>query len=931
MSNNIQIEKQLSNSFANLKLTSKNAFGAAANASKSSPDLWQSSGAKTIKEKMSDDLRDYANHAKGWHGLCTRCEKFPDKATLQATGLDAKSEIVFVTPLERIIYHADWCRLCAYLLRNIGNRENDPFQHSQIADFLQPHLQGKTFRQWIDLGPRSRYTDAHWPFGYGKELKEGAFYFLDPVTLKLRAKRQAALATSALIPMMMKVAMSLNNSSSSNNNTAPESTELVNLMPQDEDGDAAERVKETPPEDLIYPLECYLKITIHTNRDTLRSGRIHATLLGHGRGPGAQLATISQFHLRIENEPYLGNSENPLRYGALLSSRQINLSLAAKWLHECDNNHEPHCNTSSWAGVVRPPPLLRVIDVKNNCIVKAPIGKEFRFVALSYVWGKPSIETLMLSRFNIEQLSQRGGLREFWHGVSTTIKDAIEVVKGVGERYLWVDALCIIQDQDIADDESLRYIQEERTQQISAMDWLYSTAIFTIVAADSESSMMGIAGVREHTRSLKQDSVLVGKGIRLLTPVEVPEDLEESIWETRAWTLQEKLLSRRLLVFQDGHMVWHCRKATAHEDMVPEDKGIDYEPLSWPTFRKQVLGPEGKADGSITVFPDGTTRIMRSETFSQYASIIEQYTAREMSNDEDILDALGGMLHVFRQLFKFPVRYGLPEILLDVALLWRPAVKLERRRTDKKSTFPSWSWAGWKGMVSYEEPFLAKTDELLGTLRRLPLPLKNALPEERIRPLVRWHVKNKSNNELSPLNKSGFGIPLFAKGASFPEEWERVPPSKTSENDPPTSLRISDLSPDMVAHLAPCHLVFSTSCTSSLALGHPTPQAIDSSINPSDPPLRHAILFHHQQVGTLLLDGEASPKLDNRYEFIVICEAQYYGLDFEKSRIEGFPLFVVMLVVWNRSRTAAKRVGMGRIGKEAWGRCEARMKIVCLE
>ena len=378
-------------------------------------------------------------------------------------------------------------------------------------------------------------------------------------------------------------------------------------------------------------------------------------------------------------------------------------------------------------------------------------------------------------------------------------------------------------------------------------------------------------------------------------------------------------------------MVWHCRKAAAHEDMPPEDKGIEPEPLPWLTLRKQVLGTDGKSDGSITVLPDGTTRIVRSETFKQYANIIEQYTSRDMSNDEDILDGLGGMLHVFRQLFKFPLRYGLPEILLDVALLWQPTVKLERRSTDKKSKFPSWSWAGWKGTVMYEEPFLAKTDELLGTLRRLPLPLNNPLPEERIRPLIRWHMRNKSNNELSPLNKTGLGIPLFAKGSSLPEEWDKSPPSSNPENDAPSSLRISDLSPDMASRLAPHHLIFSTSCTSSLALGMPTPQAIDASTNPSDPPLRHAVLLHRQQVGTLLLDGEASPKLDNRYEFIVLSEAQYYGLDFEEGGIEGFPLYVVMLVLWNRNRTAARRVGLGRVGKEAWGRCEARIKIVCLE
>jgi hypothetical protein len=60
-----------------------------------------------------------------------------------------------------------------------------------------------------------------------------------------------------------------------------------------------------------------------------------------------------------------------------------------------------------------------------------------------------------------------------------------------------------------------------------------------------------------------------------------------------------------------------------------------------------------------------------------------------MTNDGDILNALGGLLHIFRQFFKFPMRYGLLEILFDVALLWWPTEKPAPRKTAGESRIPS--------------------------------------------------------------------------------------------------------------------------------------------------------------------------------------------------------------------------------------------------
>jgi hypothetical protein len=75
-----------------------------------------------------------------------------------------------------------------------------------------------------------------------------------------------------------------------------------------------------------------------------------------------------------------------------------------------------------------------------------------------------------------------------------------------------------------------------------------------------------------------------------------------------------------------------------------------------------------------------------------------------MSYASDTLKALAGLLHILEACFKCQIKEGLPEILLDAAILWRPMEALERRSVSEVD-IPSWSWAGWKGKVRYDEPF----------------------------------------------------------------------------------------------------------------------------------------------------------------------------------------------------------------------------------
>jgi hypothetical protein len=147
---------------------------------------------------------------------------------------------------------------------------------------------------------------------------------------------------------------------------------------------------------------------------------------------------------------------------------QINFSLIKDWAESCMRTHE-RCGPQSWHSHIKGTSILRFIDVEDMCLVDAPKGCQF--IALSYVWGTvPIFKATLQSK---AQLYSKMGLSQFIDGIPTTIQDAIQVVRELGMRFLWTDAICIIQDD-----------WEEKKQLIGSMDAVYAQATLTIVAAE---------------------------------------------------------------------------------------------------------------------------------------------------------------------------------------------------------------------------------------------------------------------------------------------------------------------------------------------------------------------------------------------------------------------------------------------------------------
>jgi len=125
-------------------------------------------------------------------------------------------------------------------------------------------------------------------------------------------------------------------------------------------------------------------------------------------------------------------------------------------------------------------------------------------VALSYCWGAAA--TLMHQKSNSVSLRTDEALHT--SKIPATIRDAIALVQGVGERYLWVDALCIVQDDLVS-----------KGVHLTQMGLIYSLATFTIIAAAGEDADAGLPGVLSVTRMVQQDTIELS-GKKLLTVID---------------------------------------------------------------------------------------------------------------------------------------------------------------------------------------------------------------------------------------------------------------------------------------------------------------------------------------------------------------------------------------------------------------------------
>lgn len=405
-------------------------------------------------------------------------------------------------------------------------------------------------------------------------------------------------------------------------------------------------------------------------------------------------------------------------YGRTFDDQQIDINLLRQWINCCQTSHEDQCLSSE---LLLPSHKIYLVDVEEACLVFT--SPECRYIALSYVWGNAT--TVKTTKRNLTDFKKPGSIRSDSSNLAipNTIRDALRLVSLLGEKYLWVDSLCIVQDE-----------QHTKRLHLNSMASIYANACFTIVAADGNNADYGLRGTRgAQARNVAYDVVRFESGKQMIIYQHIAWHPDNTSWDSRGWTFQEALFSRRILSF-NGLVSWFCRKAYWEEHIHKPTEDTNY------AFTQESSPRTPHFAARKLTWPD-------LETWADY---IFEFNKRKLTYDEDVVDAFSGVSSVFNSRFR-GILWGIPEMFFDHCILWRARGILRRRTVHSDSllerVLPSWSWMGWEGEIG-----------LTGSA--IDLDNDPRLANQRIAmvPMVRWYKSRSATSEIFPINNSYYSL-----------------------------------------------------------------------------------------------------------------------------------------------------------------------------
>ncbi len=305
--------------------------------------------------------------------------------------------------------------------------------------------------------------------------------------------------------------------------------------------------------------------------------------------------------------------------------------------------------------------VLDVREMKLTHLPKKDDGEPELYVALSYVGAMHDSTSHETNAANIKGRTENFSIKLM--DLPLTIQDAIQLVRALGVRYIWIDSLCISQGSLMSWGPNAE-----------SMHLIFGNADFTICAAvgDSKTGLRAIKADNPKTI----DTPLRAKikpDLDVITTRSPESIIEVSKWMARGWTFQEHLLSPRCLIFAGGRLFFQCRTSNC------DDAGIQWF-SDWSQSPLRTL-----AD-------------LKKRPMWFYTTCVELYTGRNLTRPEDILRAFNGVSRLIEDHMHAPFFFGLPSCHFDFALLWRPKSGKERRPAnfDEDAEFPSWSWSAWQ-------------------------------------------------------------------------------------------------------------------------------------------------------------------------------------------------------------------------------------------
>ncbi|KAK0638916.1 heterokaryon incompatibility protein-domain-containing protein [Cercophora newfieldiana] len=346
--------------------------------------------------------------------------------------------------------------------------------------------------------------------------------------------------------------------------------------------------------------------------------------------------------------------------------------LLREWVRECDQSHE--CKRPTGANYW-PTRVIFVGDPDPDKLVlveKRGTGEDY--VTLSHCWGVQTEET---RRFCTTQDNYQRRLQGFsYNDLPKTFQDAVRVTRELGKQHLWIDSLCIIQQN-----------QEDWKKEAGQMENVFASAYCTIAATSA-------SGCRDGFLKPDLDSQHIEiQGIpgRPAYVSDFDKDVGEGPLSTRAWVLQERVLSRRTIHFSAEQTYWECGSGVRCEN---------FTKLECPPGRHYFV-----LDAN---FPTRLRTAGHDRTVDFIKYLFKKYSRCGITFESDRDVAISGLVERIGASLETGARYGIFTCFLADLLLWkRSDGEMADRIEYSGRTVPSWSWMAYsRGIDFISDPTL---------------------------------------------------------------------------------------------------------------------------------------------------------------------------------------------------------------------------------
>ncbi|CAG8950126.1 hypothetical protein HYFRA_00008361 [Hymenoscyphus fraxineus] len=367
------------------------------------------------------------------------------------------------------------------------------------------------------------------------------------------------------------------------------------------------------------------------------------------------------------------------------------------WFQEC---LQTHSESKDLAKAQLP---TRVLDVGSLAdpllrVYEPPKPTYDDYINLSYCWGREQF--LTTRKENFESHKQSMNVED----LPKTIADAVLVTRGLGFRYLWVDALCIIQDS-----------LEDKMNEIGAMGDIYNNCTLTIAAVSASAVAEGF--LKPKPKLIAKLPYHIGD---VVGEVELAHQKGVDLWQetmyTRGWCLQEYLLSPRVLLFTNAEVLWSCQTSPfTRSDNTHVTYGYDRSEITSSPFRRLrshiFNNTSSQTHSSPSSTSTSTTEEFNLEDYKDWTSLISNYSLRQLTVPSDRLPALSGVAGKYQSSWNSTYHAGLWSKHFIPLLSWHRSTydkhALELLDADlykplPKWRAPSWSWASIEGPLEFE-------------------------------------------------------------------------------------------------------------------------------------------------------------------------------------------------------------------------------------